>query len=260
MRFHLEGITNVETVDVTEARNFFEESTGFKTGDELYDSAVEYFGTMFLQSIDYKHKYRAKRSEVLSYMSLEEAEAMAEGYQRMFERVLDARRFLEVHAETLVAFWQASENGLKRSYTDVLADIVSNSPDFIEKYSEDDDTSYNRGCFNAIQMLDGWLRHERFTIDQAEKFQAYGDLRSIGRQLLFTLGISSNPGFSDRNIVDELRKRASLEPLKEYDETPELFARCIVEVVESLGGAIDKPELADEVASRAVILVVDQQG
>lgn len=164
MRFHLEGITNVETVDVTEARNFFEESADFKTGDKLYDSAVEYFGDKFFRSIDYKHKYRQDRVPTLSYMSLEEAEAMAEGYQRMFERVVDARRFLEVHAETLVTFWQSSEHGLKRAYTEVLADIVSNSPEFIEKYLVGDEAQYNRDCFNAVQWLDGWLRSEK--VDQ----------------------------------------------------------------------------------------------
>lgn len=161
MRFHLEGITNVETVDVTEVRNFFEESAGYTTGDELYDSAVAYFGDKFFRSINDKHKYRQDRAQLLGYMSLEEAEELAGGYQRMFERVIDARRFLELHAQTLVVFWQASEHRLRQSYTDVLADIISNSPEFIDKYFEGDKDAYDRDCFNTIQWLDGWLHSEQ---------------------------------------------------------------------------------------------------
>ncbi|MBP9738072.1 hypothetical protein KBD20_00115 [Candidatus Saccharibacteria bacterium] len=161
MRFQLEGTTNVETVDVTEARDFFEESADFQTGDELYDSAVRYFGDKFFSSIDYKHKYRQGHAPTLSYMSLEQAEEMAVSYQRMFERVVDARRFLEIHAETLVTFWQTSKYGLRSAYTDVLADILSNSPQFIDKYFEGDEGQYNRDCFNAVQWLDSWLRFEK---------------------------------------------------------------------------------------------------
>lgn len=157
-------ITNVETVDVNGARHFFEASADYRTGDDLYDAAVEYFGDKFFRSIDYKHKYRQDRNELLGYMALEEAEVLAEGYQRMFERVVEARRFLEVHAQTLLELWQHSKNSLHASYTDVLADIVSNSPEFIERFFDSDEDAYNRDCFNAVQWLDGWLRSEK--VDQ----------------------------------------------------------------------------------------------
>ncbi len=257
MRFHLKGITNVETVDVTEARNFFEESADFKTGDELYDSAVDYFGNMFFQSIDYKHKYRAKHHQIMSYISLEEAEVMTEGYQRMFERVVDARRFLEVHAETLVTFWQKSKYGLRSAYTDVLADIISNSPQFIDKYFEGDEGQYNRDCFNTVQWLDGWLRHEKILDGERQEIQAHHNLRAATRQLLFSLGVASNPFFSDRNIIDELRKKSGLEPLTEYDETPKMFAIYAAQALGQLGSAIDEPELVAHITTCASIIAVD---
>lgn len=72
----------------------------------------------------------------------------------------------------------------------------------------------------------------------------YALVRIAARNMLARVGILSNPGYSDKNILDALREVADLERLAEYDEsTGDVGRRFMGEVAATLGHlGVEVPE------------------
>lgn len=76
----------------------------------------------------------------------------------------------------------------------------------------------------------------------------YLELRRAARQALRGLGIPSNPGFTDHNIISSLREKRNLPPIDAWDEgpddgAPERFRDEIAECV-----ALEAPFTLGEIA------------
>jgi hypothetical protein len=160
MKREILELTTTETADINGARHFFEDSEGFSQGDVLLDSATEYFGKKYFDLIYYKEKYRSERHQMLGYLSLEETQGIADRYQIMFERVVEARRQLEWgHVDDIHA-WLSSSGTVRQAYKLVLADKLSRSPGYRESFFDGDEDGFSSDCHNVIQWLEGWLRSE----------------------------------------------------------------------------------------------------
>ena len=160
MKREILELTTTEIGDIDGARHFFEDSEGFSQGDVLLDSATDYFGNKYLQTIRDNQKYRADHHPLLDYLSLKETKEIADRYQRMFERVLEARRQLEWgHVDDIQA-WLGSSGTVRQAYKLVLADKIFRSPSYRESFFDGDEDGFSSDCHNVIQWLEGWLKFE----------------------------------------------------------------------------------------------------
>lgn len=159
----LEQITDVEIVDINDARKVFEFVTEESTGDNMVDSATAYFGKTYLDHLRLKQKYRADHHPLLEYLSLTEAQEMADLYQRMFERTIEARRVLEEKYSEDIGLWLGSSNQVRQAYKTVLTDKLSRSDYYRDMYFEGEEDDFLSDCHHTIQWLEGWLRSDSTT-------------------------------------------------------------------------------------------------
>ena len=79
-----------------------------------------------------------------------------------------------------------------------------------------------------------------------EERATYLELRTGTRGLLDTIGVPSNPVVGDEWIINQLRNKADLLLIEDYEERPEdnltKFQSSLVQIVTELGGQVPEPD------------------
>lgn len=130
------------------------------SGDELLDSANEYFRSRAIAVVKDTSSYRQQHGRLPSLLTDIEADQIFERHQAMMFRVVEARRFLTAMFQDDLNAWQASHGEIRSAYKVVLADKIAKDADFRDSFFEGDEESFVSDCFNIIQWLDGWLQSE----------------------------------------------------------------------------------------------------
>jgi len=119
--------------------------------DELnvVERAAEYFGAQYLDTL----ADRTVRAEV----SYQEAEQLAELYERMVPKVAIARQILELQQPDLVKLWRSAKGSGVFAYNTVLAGFLAQHATFRLAYTPSDEHTYAADCFNTVQWLRQWL-------------------------------------------------------------------------------------------------------
>lgn len=147
--------------DIREVRVLFEQSNQVSSGWDMYDSAIEYFGKSYFEGLSDSISNREQHHEILSPYTVEEAQACADMYERMFSRVLIARQVLEQQYPELVELMIEHQYNGGTHYVEVLAGLLERHPSYRLAYNTESDSKEADTCRSVIQCLRGWLRSER---------------------------------------------------------------------------------------------------
>ena len=124
----------------------------------LQERAEDYFAKQYWSHLGGKTTYRFRHRNILTPLEYEEVAEFAAMYEKMVPLVCEAHEFLTSFAKPLVDLWLISEGSLQIAYTEVLTDVLENSPDFIDAHFEGNRDAYHGLCHNTVQWLGGWLR------------------------------------------------------------------------------------------------------
>lgn len=133
-----------------------------RTGWQMYDNAVEYFGSAYLEGLTDSVAYRDVHTELLGPYTIEEAQERVDMYEHLFPRILIAREILERSYKTLTELWLNPGTDVI-AYNQVIADLIAAHPTYRLAFSEDE-LDYRHDCFSTVQWLHGWLQSEK--VDQ----------------------------------------------------------------------------------------------
>lgn len=130
-------------------------------GDSFPDGSIEaYFQEQFFSTIEIRSSYRNTHNIPFSQTDVQ---TVVDMFDKMVPLVTEAYDFLGMHAKPIVDMWQASAGETRIAYTTVIADLIENSPGFVDRFYstyDGDKVRFHADCYNTAQWLDGWLRSE----------------------------------------------------------------------------------------------------
>lgn len=141
------------------AAGIFANSAEHKSGWDMYDAAVLYFGAEYLESLVDSIGYRQIHSEILSPFTAEEAQARADMYERLFGQVLVARQILEAQYPELLQLMLDKQYASKTDYVQVLADVLASTSSW-KLVTDPSSEDFEYECYSTVQWLCSWLQNE----------------------------------------------------------------------------------------------------
>ncbi len=130
-----------------------------RTGWEMHDSAVSYFGRMYFDSLD--KSLRDCRQYGIAPPTTQELTDRSDMYNRIFNKVVLARQVLEQKQPGLLNRW-ANVQGTEQTVTDdTIASLLAEEGGYQLGYKKDLEwNDWHDECLTIAQWLSGWVRSE----------------------------------------------------------------------------------------------------